>query len=96
MTWKMPKMKDNINRNTAMGWWNATKNSYTNLMYYTSASWIDENNLRGERTCQDSLDLVGKFLGRSIPNNYKLSASDADSHIMGGQEIVYLKAGVAR
>jgi len=40
------KMQANINRNTQAWTDEMRKNGYTNLMYYTSASWIDENNLR--------------------------------------------------
>ena len=39
------KMLPNINRNT-QAWVNEMrKNGYNNLMFYTSASWLDENNL---------------------------------------------------
>ena len=39
------KMLPNINRNT-QAWVNETrKHGYNNLMFYTSASWLDENNL---------------------------------------------------
>ena len=40
-----PKMLPNINRNT-QAWVNEMrKHVYNNLMFYTSASWLDENNL---------------------------------------------------
>ena len=40
-----PKMLPNINRNT-QAWVNEMrKYGYNNLMFYTSASWLDENNL---------------------------------------------------
>ncbi|MDU7738404.1 MAG: GBS Bsp-like repeat-containing protein [Streptococcus sp.] len=40
-----PKMLPNINRNT-QAWVNEMrKHGYNNLMFYTSASWLDENNL---------------------------------------------------
>ena len=54
-----PKMKDNINPNTYAWADEMRKNGYTNLMYYTSASWIDENNLRGKgpvKTAQFGLE----------------------------------------
>ena len=40
------KMQPNINRNTQAWVDEMRKNGYTNLMFYTSASWLDENNLR--------------------------------------------------
>ncbi len=54
------KMKDNINRTPLHGLMKCGKNGYTNLMYYTSASWIDENNLRGKgpvKTAQFGLEI---------------------------------------
>ena len=39
------KMQPNINRNTQAWADEMRKNGYTNLMFYTSASWLDENNL---------------------------------------------------
>ena len=56
------KMKDNINRNTLAWADEMRKSGYTNLMYYTSASWIDENNLRGKgpvKTAQFGLENFG-------------------------------------
>ena len=39
------KMQPNINSNTQAWADEMRKNGYTNLMFYTSASWLDENNL---------------------------------------------------
>ena len=70
------KMKDNINRNTFAWADEMRKNGYTNLMYYTSASWIDENNLRGKwpvKTAQFGLE---NFWVAQYPTA-KLSTNDA-------------------
>ena len=48
------KMKDNINNNT-QSWTDEMKRlGFSNLMYYTSASWLDVNNLRGKGPVQTS------------------------------------------
>lgn len=85
-------MKDNINRNTLAWADEMRKNGYTNLMYYTSASWIDENNLRGKGPVRQP-SLVWKISG-SIPTA-KLSANVMRrlSAIMGGQGLGSLPPG---
>ena len=48
------KMKANINNNT-QSWTDEMKRlGFSNLMYYTSASWLDVNNLRGKGPVQTS------------------------------------------
>ncbi|RSJ54334.1 GBS Bsp-like repeat protein [Streptococcus gordonii] len=70
------KMKDNINRNTLAWADEMRKNGYTNLMYYTSASWIDENNLRGKGPVKTSQFGLENFWVAQYPTA-KLSANDA-------------------
>ena len=72
------KMQPNINRNTQAWVDEMRKNGYTNLMFYTSASWLDENNLRKKgpvNTAQFGLQnfWVAQY---SAP---KLSVNDAKS-----------------
>ena len=70
------KMKDNINRNTLAWADEMRKNGYTNLMYYTSASWIDENNLRGKGPVKTAQFGLENFWVAQYPTA-KLSANDA-------------------
>jgi len=68
--------KDNINRNTLAWADEMRKNGYTNLMYYTSASWIDENNLRGKGPVKTAQFGLENFWVAQYPTA-KLSANDA-------------------
>ena len=70
------KMKDNINRNTLAWADEMRKNGYTNLMYYASASWIDENNLRGKGPVKTAQFGLENFWVAQYPTA-KLSANDA-------------------
>ena len=70
------KMKDNINRNTLAWADEIRKNGYTNLMYYTSASWIDENNLRGKGPVKTAQFGLENFWVAQYPTA-KLSTNDA-------------------
>ncbi|EEY79373.1 MULTISPECIES: GBS Bsp-like repeat-containing protein [Streptococcus] len=70
------KMKDNINRNTLAWADEMRKNDYTNLMYYTSASWIDENNLRGKGPVKTAQFGLENFWVAQYPTA-KLSTNDA-------------------
>ena len=70
------KMKDNINRNTLAWADEMRKNGYTNLMYYTSASWIDENNLRGKGPVKTAQFGLENFWVAQYPTA-KLSDNDA-------------------
>ena len=70
------KMKDNINRNTLAWADEMRKNGYTNLMYYTSASWIDENNLRGKGPVKTAQFGLENFWVAQYPTA-KLSTNDA-------------------
>ena len=46
------KMQPNITATPKLGRTKCVKNGYTNLMFYTSASWLDETTLRKKRSCQ--------------------------------------------
>ena len=70
------KMKDNINRNTLAWADEMRKNGYTNLMYYTSDSWIDENNLRGKGPVKTAQFGLENFWVAQYPTA-KLSTNDA-------------------
>ena len=70
------KMKDNINRNTLAWADEMRKSGYTNLMYYTSASWIDENNLRGKGPVKTAQFGLENFWVAQYPTA-KLSTNDA-------------------
>ena len=70
------KMKDNINRNTLAWADEMRKNGYTNLMYYASASWIDENNLRGRGPVKTAQFGLENFWVAQYPTA-KLSTNDA-------------------
>ena len=70
------KMKDNINRNILAWADEMRKNGYTNLMYYTSASWIDENNLRGKGPVKTAQFGLENFWVAQYPTA-KLSTNDA-------------------
>ena len=70
------KMKDNSNRNTLAWADEMRKNGYTNLMYYTSASWIDENNLRGKGPVKTAQFGLENFWVAQYPTA-KLSTNDA-------------------
>ena len=70
------KMKDNINRNTLAWADEMRKNGYTNLMYYASASWIDENNLRGKGPVKTAQFGLENFWVAQYPTA-KLSTNDA-------------------
>ena len=52
------------------------KNGYTNLMYYTSASWIDENNLRKKGPVSTAQFGLKNFWVAQYPSP-KLSVNDA-------------------
>ena len=71
-----PKMKDNINPNTYAWADEMRKNGYTNLMYYTSASWIDENNLRGKGPVKTAQFGLENFWVAQYPTS-KLSVDSA-------------------
>ena len=70
------KRKDNINRNTLAWADEMRKSGYTNLMYYTSASWIDENNLRGKGPVKTAQFGLENFWVAQYPTA-KLSTNDA-------------------
>ena len=70
------KMQANINRNTQAWTDEMRKNGYTNLMYYTSASWIDENNLRKKGPVSTAQFGLKNFWVAQYPSP-KLSVNDA-------------------
>ena len=72
------KMQPNINRNTQAWVDEMRKNGYTNLMFYTSASWLDENNLRKKGPVNTSQFGLQNFWVAQYPSP-KLSVNDAKS-----------------
>ena len=70
------KMQANINRSTQAWTDEMRKNGYTNLMYYTSASWIDENNLRKKGPVSTAQFGLKNFWVAQYPSP-KLSVNDA-------------------
>ena len=72
------KMQPNINRNTQAWADEMRKNGYTNLMFYTSASWLDENNLRKKGPVNTAQFGLQNFWVAQYPAP-KLSVEDAKS-----------------
>ena len=72
------KMQPNINRNTQAWADEMRKNGYTNLMFYTSASWLDENNLRKKGPVNTAQFGLQNFWVAQYPSS-KLSVNDAKS-----------------
>ena len=72
------KMQPNINRNTQAWVDEMRKNGYTNLMFYTSASWLDENNLRKKGPVNTAQFGLQNFWVAQYPAP-KLSVNDAKS-----------------
>ena len=72
------KMQPNINRNTQAWVDEMRKNGYTNLMFYTSASWLDENNLRKKGPVNTAQFSLKNFWVAQYPSP-KLSVNDAKS-----------------
>ena len=72
------KMQPNINRTTQAWADEMRKNGYTNLMFYTSASWLDENNLRKKGPVNTSQFGLQNFWVAQYPSP-KLSVNDAKS-----------------
>ena len=71
-------MQPNINRNTQAWVDEMRKNGYTNLMFYTSASWLDENNLRKKGPVNTAQFGLQNFWVAQYPAP-KLSVEDAKS-----------------
>ena len=70
------KMLPNINRNT-QAWVNEMrKHGYNNLMFYTSASWLDENNLGYRGPVSTSQFGIGNFWVAQYPSS-TLTATSA-------------------
>ena len=72
------KMQPNINRTTQAWEDEMRKNGYTNLMFYTSASWLDENNLRKKGPVNTAQFGLQNFWVAQYPSP-KLSVNDAKS-----------------
>ncbi len=72
------KMQQNINRTTQAWVDEMRKNGYTNLMFYTSASWLDENNLRKKGPVNTAQFGIQNFWVAQYPSP-KLSVNDAKS-----------------
>ena len=72
------KMQPNINRTTQAWADEMRKNGYTNLMFYTSASWLDENNLRKKGPVNTAQFGLQNFWIAQYPSP-KLSVNDAKS-----------------
>ena len=72
------KMQPIINRNTQAWADEMRKNGYTNLMFYTSASWLDENNLRKKGPVNTAQFGLQNFWVAQYPSP-KLSVNDAKS-----------------
>ena len=72
------KMQSNINRTTQAWADEMRKNGYTNLMFYTSASWLDENNLRKKGPVNTAQFGLQNFWIAQYPSP-KLSVNDAKS-----------------
>ena len=73
-----PKMQSGINQHTQAWADEMRKQGYANLMYYTSASWVDQNNLRHKGSINTSLFGLDNFWIAQYPAP-KLSANDAKS-----------------
>ena len=71
-----PKMQTEINQHTQAWADEMRKQGYANLMYYTSASWVDQNNLRHKGSINTSLFGLDNFWIAQYPAP-KLSANDA-------------------
>ena len=71
-----PKMQMGINQHTQAWADEMRKQGYANLMYYTSASWVDQNNLRHKGPINTSLFGLDNFWIAQYPAP-KLSANDA-------------------
>ena len=71
-----PKMQTGINQHTQAWADEMRKQGYANLMYYTSASWVDQNNLRHKGSINTSLFGLNNFWIAQYPAP-KLSANDA-------------------
>ena len=71
-----PKMQTRINQHTQAWADEMRKQGYANLMYYTSASWVDQNNLRHKGSINTSLFGLDNFWIAQYPAP-KLSANDA-------------------
>ena len=71
-------MQPNINRTTQAWADEMRKNGYTNLMFYTSASWLDENNLRKKGPVNTAQFGLQNFWVAQYPSP-KLSVNDAKS-----------------
>ena len=72
------KMQSNINRTTQAWADEMRKNGYTNLMFYTSASWLDENNLRKKGPVNTAQFGLQNFWVAQYPSP-KLSVNNAKS-----------------
>ena len=72
------KMQPNINLTTQAWADEMRKNGYTNLMFYTSASWLDENNLRKKGPVNTAQFGLQNFWVAQYPSP-KLSVNDAKS-----------------
>ena len=72
------KMQPNINRTTQAWADEMRKSGYTNLMFYTSASWLDENNLRKKGPVNTAQFGLQNFWIAQYPSP-KLSVNDAKS-----------------
>ena len=70
------KKQPNINSNTQAWADEMRKNGYTNLMFYTSASWLDENNLHKKGPVNTAQFGIENFWVAQYPAP-KLSANDA-------------------
>ena len=71
-----PRMQTGINQHTQAWADEMRKQGYANLMYYTSASWVDQNNLRHKGSINTSLFGLDNFWIAQYPAP-KLSANDA-------------------
>ena len=71
-----PKMQTSINQHTQAWVDEMRKQGYANLMHYTSASWVDQNNLRHKGSINTSLFGLDNFWIAQYPAP-KLSANDA-------------------
>ena len=71
-----PKMQTGINQHTQAWADEMRKQGYANLMYYTSASWVDQNNLRHKGSINTSLFGLDNFWIAQYPAP-KLTANDA-------------------
>ena len=70
------EMLPNINQNTQAWVDEMRKNGYSNLMFYTSASWLDENNLRKKGPVNTAQFGIQNFWVAQYPSP-KLSVNDA-------------------